>query len=47
VQRTCSRIVASKWFDLVIFAVIVGNAVVLGLDTYDTIDREAGASSAR
>jgi voltage-gated sodium channel len=42
VQRTCARIVASKWFDLVIFAVIVANAVVLGLDTYDTIDSEAG-----
>jgi voltage-gated sodium channel len=38
----CARIVASKWFDLVIFAVIVANAVVLGLDTYDTIEREAG-----
>jgi voltage-gated sodium channel len=42
VQRTCARIVASKWFDLVIFGVIVANAVVLGLDTYDEIDREAG-----
>ena len=41
-QRTCARIVASKWFDLVIFGVIVANAVVLGLDTYDTIEREAG-----
>ena len=41
-QRTCARIVASKWFDLVIFGVIVANAVVLGLDTYDEIDREAG-----
>jgi voltage-gated sodium channel len=42
VQQTCARIVGSKWFDLVIFAVIVANAVVLGLDTYDKIDREAG-----
>jgi voltage-gated sodium channel len=42
VQQTCARIVASRWFDLVIFGVIVANAVVLGLDTYDKIDREAG-----
>jgi voltage-gated sodium channel len=42
VQRTCERIVASKWFDLVIFGVIVANAVVLGLDTYESLDREAG-----
>jgi voltage-gated sodium channel len=42
VQQTCARIVASKWFDLVIFGVIMANAVVLGLDTYDAIDREAG-----
>jgi voltage-gated sodium channel len=42
VQRTCERIVASKWFDLVIFGVIVANAVVLGLDTYESVDREAG-----
>ena len=41
-QRTCERIVASKWFDLVIFGVIVANAVVLGLDTYESVDREAG-----
>ena len=41
-QQTCARIVASKWFDLVIFGVIMANAVVLGLDTYDAIDREAG-----
>jgi voltage-gated sodium channel len=42
VQRTCARIVASTWFDLFIFGVIVANAVVLGLDTYDAIDEEVG-----
>jgi voltage-gated sodium channel len=42
VQAACARIVASKWFDLVIFGVIVANAVVLGLDTYDAVERDAG-----
>jgi voltage-gated sodium channel len=42
VQRTCARIVASAWFDFLIFGVIVANAVVLGLDTYDSIRRDAG-----
>jgi voltage-gated sodium channel len=42
VQRTCARIVASAWFDFLIFGVIVANAVVLGLDTYDSIRRGAG-----
>jgi voltage-gated sodium channel len=42
VQRTCARIVASAWFDFLIFGVIVANAVVLGLDTYDSITRDAG-----
>jgi voltage-gated sodium channel len=40
--RTCARIVASSPFDMVIFTVIVANAVVLGLETYDGIRREAG-----
>jgi voltage-gated sodium channel len=42
VQRTCARIVASAWFDFLIFGVIIANAVVLGLDTYDAIRRDAG-----
>ena len=41
-QRTCARIVASAWFDFLIFGVIIANAVVLGLDTYDSIRRDAG-----
>ena len=41
-QRTCARIVASAWFDFLIFGVIIANAVVLGLDTYDAIRRDAG-----
>lgn len=42
-QRACARIVASAWFDFLIFGVIIANAVVLGLDTYDSIRRDAGA----
>jgi voltage-gated sodium channel len=42
VQRTCARIVASTWFDLFIFGVIVANAVVLGLETYDAVERKLG-----
>ena len=41
-QRSCARIVASAWFDFLIFGVIIANAVVLGLDTYDSIRRDAG-----
>ena len=33
---------ASAWFDFLIFGVIIANAVVLGLDTYDSIRRDAG-----
>jgi voltage-gated sodium channel len=40
--RACARIVASTAFDVVIFAVIIANAVVLGLETYDAIERDAG-----
>jgi voltage-gated sodium channel len=43
VAKTCARIVASTWFDAIVFGVIVGNAVVLGLQTYDSIEAEAGA----
>ena len=41
-SRACARIAASRLFDLAIFAVIVANAVVLGLETYDGVRRDAG-----
>jgi voltage-gated sodium channel len=40
--RACGRIADSDRFQAAILAVIVANAVVLGLETYDAIDREAG-----
>lgn len=39
---TCKRIAESKRFQLFILAVILANAVALGLETYDAIDREVG-----
>ena len=41
-QRACARLAGSTAFDVGIFVVIVANAVVLGLETYDEIEREAG-----
>ncbi|MBA3861651.1 MAG: ion transporter, partial [Solirubrobacterales bacterium] len=41
--RACARLVESKRFDLAIFAVILANAVVLGLETYDGVERDLGA----
>ncbi|MEA2332052.1 MAG: voltage-gated sodium channel [Thermoleophilaceae bacterium] len=40
--RTCARIADSRAFNFAIFAVIVANAIVLGLETYDSIERDAG-----
>jgi voltage-gated sodium channel len=40
---TCKRVAESKWFQLFILGVILLNAVVLGLETYDGVDREIGA----
>jgi voltage-gated sodium channel len=42
VSSTCARIVASTPFDIAIFSVILANAVVLGLETYDSVERDAG-----
>nr|MDQ3934251.1 ion transporter [Actinomycetota bacterium] len=42
VSSTCARIVASNAFDYVIAAVILANAAILGLETYDEIDRDVG-----
>jgi voltage-gated sodium channel len=44
VARACGRIADSARFQAFIFAVIVLNAVVLGLGTYDAIERQAGAT---
>ena len=41
-SAACARIANSTWFDAAIFAVIVANAVVLGLETYDSIEEDAG-----
>jgi voltage-gated sodium channel len=44
VQPRCSRMAASRAFQLTIFGVILANAVVLGLGTYDSIDAEWGGT---
>lgn len=36
------RIVASSWFDPLMLAIILVNAVVLGLETYDDVEASAG-----
>jgi voltage-gated sodium channel len=38
----CKRVADSNRFQLFILGVILANAVVLGLETYDSIEREAG-----
>ena len=38
----CRRIVASRWLDPLILAVIFVNAVMLGMETYDSIARSIG-----
>ena len=43
-SRTCARIADSTAFNVAIFAVIVVNAAVLGLETYDSIERDAGGA---
>jgi voltage-gated sodium channel len=40
--RSCRRIVESTWFDPLMLGVIFVNAIVLGLGTYDSIDRSIG-----
>ncbi len=47
VQPRCRRLVASRAFQLTIFGVIVVNAVVLGLGTYDSIDADWGSTLSR
>ena len=38
----CARVADSRAFNLTVFLVIVGNAAVLGLETYDGIREDAG-----
>jgi voltage-gated sodium channel len=40
--RACRRIVDSSWFDPLMLVVIFVNAVTLGLETYDSIERAIG-----
>ena len=40
--QTCRRIVDSRWFDPLMLAVIFVNAITLGLETYESIDRSIG-----
>jgi voltage-gated sodium channel len=42
VVRFCAALADSSAFNLAIFVVILANAVVLGLETYDSVVREAG-----
>ena len=42
IVRTCARTADAMWFNLAIFGVIVLNAVILGLATYDAIEEDAG-----
>jgi len=42
IVRFCARTADSSAFNILIFAVILANAAVLGLETYDGIVREAG-----
>lgn len=43
VVRACAALADSTAFNLAIFGVILANAIVLGLETYDAIDDSAGA----
>lgn len=38
----CRRIVESRWFDPLMLVVIAVNAVTLGLETYESIERDVG-----
>ncbi|MBA3328289.1 MAG: ion transporter [Solirubrobacterales bacterium] len=42
VVRTCAALADSTAFNVAIFAVILANAAVLGLETYDAVVRDAG-----
>jgi voltage-gated sodium channel len=42
IVRLCRRIAGTRRFLALTFAVILANAVVIGLQTYDSVEREAG-----
>jgi voltage-gated sodium channel len=41
--KTCARIADSRSFQLAVVVVILANAVVIGLETYDSIEQDYGA----
>ena len=41
--NTCARIAASRSFQLAVVVAILANAVVIGLETYDSIEEDYGA----
>jgi voltage-gated sodium channel len=41
-SKTCARIADSFWFQFAVVLAILANGVVIGLETYDSIDDEAG-----
>ena len=43
IARACGRVVGASWFDPLMLGVILVNAVLLGLETYESIDAAAGA----
>jgi voltage-gated sodium channel len=44
ISRPCARLADSDAFNFAILGVIVANAVVLALETYDSLERDAGAT---
>jgi voltage-gated sodium channel len=42
VAQQCRRIVDVRWFDPVVLVAILANAVALGLETYDGVERQIG-----
>jgi len=42
--ETCRRIVDLRWFDPLMLVVIFVNAIILGLETYDSIERSIGGA---
>jgi voltage-gated sodium channel len=43
IATQCARLAESPWFQGAIVAVILANAAVIGMETYDSLDREQGA----
>ena len=43
VAKTCARIADSRSFQIAVVLAILANAVVIGLETYDSIDEDHGA----